>query len=107
MFVLVTDYTLRKIMSANDQGIFAVTGRAHCQRQVASFNRFGSVWKPYLRAYKAGVEITDCPPVREGKDCSGHVNILDTFPKERLKLCLFSLVHIFGSQGQAKTAVDR
>ncbi len=37
MFVLVTDYTLRKIMSANDQGIFAGTGRAHCQRQVAFF----------------------------------------------------------------------
>ncbi len=28
MFVLVTDYTLRNIMSANDQGIVAVTGRA-------------------------------------------------------------------------------
>ena len=26
MFVLVTDYTLRKIMSENDQGIVAVTG---------------------------------------------------------------------------------
>ena len=37
MFVLVTDYTLRKIMSANDQGIFTGTGRAHCQRQVAFF----------------------------------------------------------------------
>ncbi len=36
MFVLVTDYTLRN-MSANDQGIVAVTGRAHCQRQVAFF----------------------------------------------------------------------
>ncbi len=35
MFVLVTDYTLRNIMSASDQGIVAVTGRAHCQRQVA------------------------------------------------------------------------
>ncbi len=34
MFVLVTEYTLRKII-ANDQGIVAVTGRAHCQRQVA------------------------------------------------------------------------
>ncbi len=38
MFVPVTDYTLRKIMSANDQGIIAVTGRAHCQRQVALFS---------------------------------------------------------------------
>ncbi len=38
MFVLLTDYTLRKIMSANDQGIVAVTGRAHCQRQVAFFH---------------------------------------------------------------------
>ncbi len=37
MFVLVTDYTLRNIVSANDQGIVAVTGRAHCQRQVAFF----------------------------------------------------------------------
>ncbi len=37
MFVLGTDYTPRKIMSANDQGIVAVTGRAHCQRQVAFF----------------------------------------------------------------------
>ncbi len=35
--MLVTDYTLRKIMSSNDQGIIAVTGRAHCQRQVAFF----------------------------------------------------------------------
>ncbi len=35
MFVLVADYTLRKIMSAIDQDIVAVTGRAHCQRQVA------------------------------------------------------------------------
>ncbi len=35
MIVLITDYTLRKIMSANDQGIVAMTGRAHCQRQVA------------------------------------------------------------------------
>ncbi len=41
MFVPVTDYTLRKIMSANDQGIFAVTGRAHCQCQVA-FYRFST-----------------------------------------------------------------
>ena len=30
MFVLVTDYTVRKIMSANDQGTVAVTGRAYC-----------------------------------------------------------------------------
>ena len=37
MFVLVTDHTLRKDTSANDQGIVAVTGRAHCQRQVAFF----------------------------------------------------------------------
>ena len=42
MIELVTDYTLRKIMalllmSANDKGIVAVTGRAHCQRQVAFF----------------------------------------------------------------------
>ncbi len=37
MFVLVADYTLRKIISANDQGIIAVTGRAHCQCQVAFF----------------------------------------------------------------------
>ncbi len=37
MCVLVTDYTLRKVMSANDQSIVAVTGRAHCQRQVAFF----------------------------------------------------------------------
>ncbi len=37
MFVLDTDYTLRKTVSANDQGIVAVTGRAHCQRQVAFF----------------------------------------------------------------------
>ena len=46
MFVLVTDCTLRKIMSANDQGTVAVTGRAHCQRQVA-FLIFGmgSFWK--------------------------------------------------------------
>ncbi len=35
MFVLVTDYTPRKVVSANDQGILARTGRAHCQRQVA------------------------------------------------------------------------
>ncbi len=35
MSLLVTDYTLRKIMSANDQGIVAVASRAHCQRQVA------------------------------------------------------------------------
>ncbi len=35
--MLVTDYTLRKIMSANDQDIVALTGRAHCQRQVAFF----------------------------------------------------------------------
>ncbi len=41
MFVLVTDYTLRNIMSANDQGIVAVTGRAHCQRQVAFFYSIG------------------------------------------------------------------
>ena len=36
MLVLVAGYTLGKIMiwSANDQGIVAVTGRAHCQRQV-------------------------------------------------------------------------
>ena len=27
-------------MSANDQGIVAVTGRAHCQRQVAFFSVF-------------------------------------------------------------------
>ncbi len=34
----VTDYTLRKkLMSANAQGVFAETGRAHCQRQVAFF----------------------------------------------------------------------
>ncbi len=37
MFVLVIDYTLRKMMSAKDEGIVAVTGRAHCQRQVAFF----------------------------------------------------------------------
>ncbi len=37
MFVLVTDYTLRKVMSTNDQDILAGTGRAHCQRQVAFF----------------------------------------------------------------------
>ncbi len=42
MFVLVTDYTLRNIMSANDQGIVAVTGRAHCQRQVAFLYYFSS-----------------------------------------------------------------
>ncbi len=29
----IPDYTLRKVMSANDKGIVAVTGRAHCQRQ--------------------------------------------------------------------------
>ena len=40
MFVLVTDYTLKKIMSANHQGIVAVTGRAHCQRQVAFSPKF-------------------------------------------------------------------
>ena len=49
MFVLVTYYTLRKIMSAHDQGIIAVTGRAHCQRQVAFFNFIswsrGSIWE--------------------------------------------------------------
>ncbi len=32
--MFVTDYTLKKIMSANDQGIVAVTGRAHCELQV-------------------------------------------------------------------------
>ncbi len=37
MFVLVTDYTLRKVMSVNDQGIIAVTGRPHCQCQVTFF----------------------------------------------------------------------
>ena len=37
MFVLITDCTLRKIMPANDQGIVAATGRAHCQCQVAFF----------------------------------------------------------------------
>ena len=37
MFVLFTDYTLRKIMSADDQCIVAMTGRAHCQRQAAFF----------------------------------------------------------------------
>ncbi len=40
MFVIVTDCTLRKIMSANDQDIVAVTGRAHCQRQVAFFKAY-------------------------------------------------------------------
>ncbi len=49
MFVLVTDYTLRKIMSANDQGIVAVTGRTHCQRQVAFFS-FGG------KGIKAGLD---------------------------------------------------
>ncbi len=37
LFVLVTDYTIRKMISANDQGSVAVTGRAHCQHQVAFF----------------------------------------------------------------------
>ena len=41
MFVLITDYTLRKIMSENDQGIVALTGMAHCQRQVAFFKFYG------------------------------------------------------------------
>ena len=35
MNVLITDYTVRKVVSANDQGIVAVTVRAHCQCQVA------------------------------------------------------------------------
>ncbi len=34
-----TDYTLRKFMSANGYGIISVTGRAHCQHQVAFFNK--------------------------------------------------------------------
>ncbi len=38
LFWLVTYYTIRKkIMLANGRGIIAVTGRAHCQRQVAFF----------------------------------------------------------------------
>ena len=37
MIVLVTDYTLRNIISTNDEGIVAMTGRAHCQCQVAFF----------------------------------------------------------------------
>ncbi len=36
----VSDYTLGKIVSANRRGIFALTGRAHCQRQVAFFYFF-------------------------------------------------------------------
>ncbi len=32
---IMSDYTLRKSMSANGYGVIAVTGRAHCQRQVA------------------------------------------------------------------------
>ena len=35
LFILVTDYTLKKFMSAYEKGIIAMTGRAHCQRQVA------------------------------------------------------------------------
>ncbi len=48
MFVLVTDDTLRKIMSSNDQGIIAVTGRAHCQRQVAFFFCFLPNFKGHI-----------------------------------------------------------
>ncbi len=36
-WAFLSDYTLRKIMSANDQSIFSVTGRAHCQGQDAFF----------------------------------------------------------------------
>ncbi len=39
LLILIYDYTLGNIMSANDQGIIAVTGRAHCQRQVAFFTQ--------------------------------------------------------------------
>ncbi len=48
MFVPVTNYTLRKIMSANDRGIVAVTGRAHCQRQVAFFLFFPPTCRIYF-----------------------------------------------------------
>ena len=54
MFVLVTDYTLRNIMSANDQGIVAVIGRAHCQRQVAFF--FARVW-PSSQLSESGLGV--------------------------------------------------
>ena len=52
MFVLVTDYTLGKRMSANDQSIFAVTGRAHCQRQVAFFLFFIFLYLPHFAVDK-------------------------------------------------------
>ncbi len=38
---LLSSTLLEKIVSANEKGIFAVTGRAHCQRQVAFFNTYG------------------------------------------------------------------
>ncbi len=52
--VLVTDYTLRKkIMSANAHGIIALTGRAHCQRQVA-FLKMGLT---FISFYHDSIEI--------------------------------------------------
>ena len=39
MFLLVTEYTLWKFMSANAQRIVAVTSRVHCQRQGAFFKQ--------------------------------------------------------------------
>ena len=37
---IVTDYTLKKFTAANGYGISVVTGRTHCQRQVAFFTTY-------------------------------------------------------------------
>ena len=71
MFVLVTDYTLRKIMSANDQGI-VVRGRAHCQLQVAFFHCSVARQVP-------GFVLTRLPPYKNLVTHGLHLKILCLF----------------------------
>ncbi len=67
------------------------------------------------------MELTDClhfPKVQEwkllvillprtGKNSGGQVNILGSFPNERLKFWQCTLFHLSSRQGHTKIAVDR
>ncbi len=64
-----------------------------------------SRWRKWLNLLHGWKLLTVCLS-RTGKNSGGHANIFDTFPKERLKLCLFQLIYM-PSHGQEKMMVDR
>ena len=63
-------------------------------------------WQPW-HSYKSGMEIIDCPPVRDRQKQWWTGKYFGTFSKERLMYWLFTLIHLWYSQGHAKNVAGR